>query len=135
METLEIKQAEKKISATEVNLAGSSFTMACLNNARFEDVALVGVKITNANLSDLEIDGAQLGGAFIHNIGMPPEGHPFFDPNAKQRPLKFENCDLNNSTFTSCDLSGVSISCCNITGMQINGILVEELLKAYENRG
>jgi uncharacterized protein YjbI with pentapeptide repeats len=54
------------------------------------DIAATNVKISDANLSDLEIEGAQLGGAYIHNIGMPPKGHPFYDENAKQRPLKFE---------------------------------------------
>ena len=32
------------------------------------------MKIINANLSDLEIEGAQLGGAYIHNIGMTING-------------------------------------------------------------
>jgi uncharacterized protein YjbI with pentapeptide repeats len=89
------------------------------------------VKIEDANLSDLEIEGAQLGGAYIHNIGMPPKGHPMYDPEAKQRPLRFENCDLNNSTITNCNLSGVSISDCKLYGVTINGILVEDLLEHY----
>ncbi|MDB4920125.1 pentapeptide repeat-containing protein [Mucilaginibacter sp.] len=100
-----------------------------MNNASIEDVSATGVKIMDANLSDLEIEGAQLGGAYIHNIGMPPEGHPAYDPAAKQRPLKFENCDLNGSNIINCDLSNVNITECNLTGMKINGILVEDLLK------
>ncbi|HEY2582621.1 MAG TPA: pentapeptide repeat-containing protein [Mucilaginibacter sp.] len=107
-------------------------TKACIDNSYFNDIRAVSVKIVNANLSDLEIEGAQLGGAYIHNIGMPPKGHPFYDPNAKQRPLKFENCDLNNSIIADCNLSGVTIDDCNLGEMKINGILVDDLLKAYK---
>ena len=102
-----------------------------LDDSYFNDISAKNLKIINANLSDLEIEGAQLGGAYIHNIGMPPKGHPFYDPDAKQRPLQFEDCDLNGTTIEKCNLSGVSISNCDLTGMRINGILVEDLLKAY----
>jgi hypothetical protein len=107
---------------------------AMLNGSQFRDVAMTNIKITDANLSDLEIEGAQLGGAYIHNIGMPPKGHPMYDPEARQRPLKFENCDLAASSFTNCDLSGVSLSNCNLAGMTIDGIGVEALLIAYKNK-
>ncbi|MRS60035.1 hypothetical protein [Larkinella terrae] len=92
---------------------------------------MAGSKITNADLSDLEIDGAQLGGAYIHNIGMPPESHPNYDPAARQRPLRFENCHLEGSTLTGGSLKDVEVTDCALTGMRINGILVEKLLEAY----
>jgi len=73
-----------------------------------------------------------MGGAYLRNIGMPREGHPLYDPNnIKQRPVKFENCDLNNSKITNCNLSNVDIEESNITGMKINGINIEDLLKHY----
>ena len=105
---------------------------AMIDDSYFDDISAKNIKIVNANLSDLEIEGAQLGGAFIHNIGMPPKGHPFYDPEAKQRPLKFENCELSGSSITNCNLSGMSIADCNLSGMTINGILVEDMLKAYK---
>jgi uncharacterized protein YjbI with pentapeptide repeats len=122
MEKIEIKEDRKIIEARN----------AMLNGSYFNDVAMADVKIINANLSDLEIEGAQLGGAYIHNIGMPPKGHPMYDAEAKQRPMRFEDCDLNSSTITNCNLSGVSISDCNLSGMTINGILVEDLLENYK---
>ncbi|MFA6083133.1 pentapeptide repeat-containing protein [Mucilaginibacter sp.] len=131
METIEIKKDNKQIIASESMLEDSKFTMVCLNRTQMKDIAATNVKISDANLSNLEIEGAQLGGAYIHNIGMPPEGHPFYDPNARQRPLKFENCDLNGSEIINCDLSNVTLSNCNTAGMTINGILVDDLLKAY----
>jgi len=124
METIKIKEAVKVLEVTRAMLDGSTFN----------DVAMKSVKITNANLSDLEIEGAQLGGAFIHNVGMPPAGHPLYDATAKQRALRFEDCYLANTTITNCNLSGIVIDDCNVTGMKINGILLEDLLDAY-NKG
>lgn len=121
MNKIEIKEDCKIIIANK----------AMLNESYFNDVSMANVKITNANLSDLEIEGAQLGGAFVHNIGMPPKGHPMYDPNARQRPLRFEDCDLNNSTFINCDFRGVALSECQIDGMKINGIPVVDLLTEY----
>jgi len=118
MDTIEIKEECKVIIAKN----------AMLNNSDFFDVAMANVKIVNANLSDLEIEGAQLGGAYIHNIGMPPKNHPMYDPEARQRPLLFEDCDLHGSKFTNCDLSDVELADCNIKGLKINGKLIEELI-------
>lgn len=116
---------------------------ACIDNSDFEDVSATGLKIRDANLSGLEINGAQMGGAYIHSIGMPPPGHPAYKPNTAHNPLKFEDCNLQNSTITNCKLSGViiedcnlsglTIEDCNIQGMKIFGILVEDLLREYKN--
>jgi len=132
MEQIEINDARKQILVTNSCIDNSKFICGSLQSLYFEDINMSGTKITNANLSDLEIEGAQMGGAYIHNIGLPPEGHPFYDPNAKQRPLRFEDCNLSNSSITNCNLSSVEISDCNLSGMKINGIPVDELLKAYK---
>ena len=124
MDTIEIKEDCKVIIAKN----------AMLNNSDFFDVAMANVKIMNANLSDLEIEGAQLGGAYFHNVGMPPKDHRMYDREARQRPLRFEDCDLHRSIFTNCDLSGVELADCNITGLKINGILIEELINQYTVR-
>jgi uncharacterized protein YjbI with pentapeptide repeats len=127
-EKLTIIETAKVIDAKYSHLDGSTFGMLKMSNASFNDVDLTKLKIINANLSELEIEGAQLGGAYIHNIGMPPEGHPAYDPAAKQRPLRFEDCELSHSTINNCNLQGVAITDCNINGMTINGILIEDLL-------
>ncbi|WP_184545293.1 pentapeptide repeat-containing protein [Mucilaginibacter sp. FT3.2] len=131
-EKVTITQTAKVIDARYSRLDGSTFVMLKMSNTTFNDVDLSKLKIINANLSDLEIEDAQLGGAYIHNIGMPPIGHPAYDANIKQRPLRFEDCDLNQSTITNCNLQGVTISNCNTTGMTINGIAVDDLLKNYQ---
>ena len=104
---------------------------AMIDDSSFEDIIAKNIKITDANLSDLEIEGAQIGGAFIHNIGMPPKGHPFYDPDARQRPIRFEDCDLRNTTITNSNLENLVIDGCDVEGMKINGILLDDLLKAY----
>jgi uncharacterized protein YjbI with pentapeptide repeats len=151
MERIEVKQAEKQLDVRESRIDGSQFVMVMLSKGHFENVDMTGTKIMNANLSNLEIEGAQIGGAYIHNIGMPPKDHPMYDPAAKMRPAKFEDCYLADSTFhncnlgglaftdcnlsgaalTDCDLSGATLTDCNVKGMTINGISVDELLKAY----
>ena len=83
---IEIIETKKILDVKRSSIEDSKFVMLCMDRSHFEDVSAKAVKITDANLSDLEIEGAQLGGAYIHNIGMPPEGHPMYDPAAKQRP-------------------------------------------------
>ncbi|RXZ80970.1 pentapeptide repeat-containing protein [Paenibacillaceae bacterium] len=129
----EVIEDVRKLFVRYADISGSQFICNRAEGLYFENVSLAGSKITDANLSDLEIDGAQIGGAYFHNIGMPPEGHPKHDSSSKQKPAKFENCDLNNSTITNCDLSHVEINDCNISGLKINGILVEALLQKYNN--
>jgi uncharacterized protein YjbI with pentapeptide repeats len=151
MERLEIKQTNKQLDVKEADLSKSQIFMAMLKDCHFENVTLAGTKIMDADLSDLEIEGAQIGGGYIHNIGMPPKGHPMYDPAAKMRPVVFEDCALIGSIFQNCNMSGVTVTdcnlggvtiadCnlsgvalrdCNITGMTIEGIPVEELLQAY----
>ncbi|MEX6688999.1 pentapeptide repeat-containing protein [Danxiaibacter flavus] len=129
----QITGAPQKLKVSATSISDSTFQQVCGERLLFNDVSLIGTKITNANLSDLEIEGAQLGGAYLHNIGMPPKGHPGYDENARQRPLTFEKCDLSNSKIKHCDLSGVEISDCKISNAKINGIYVEELLKSYND--
>ncbi|MBD2871143.1 pentapeptide repeat-containing protein [Paenibacillus arenilitoris] len=132
MEQLDVTNAMKRIAVTNACVAGSTFVNVDAGRLHMENINLSGTKITDANMSDLEIDGAQLGGAYIHNIGLPPEGHPNYEPGKTQRPLRFENCMLNGSTIADCDLSGVELTNCTMTGLTIDGIPVEELLEAYK---
>ncbi|MCQ6559573.1 LamG-like jellyroll fold domain-containing protein [Paenibacillus mendelii] len=117
----------------EVSLPGLSMECVDLHRTRIHNVDFSESKISDANLSDLEIDGAQLGGAYIHNIGLPPKGHPAYVEGSQQRPLLFENCDLHGSEIRDCNLRGVSIQSCSLQGMTIDGISVEALLEAYRN--
>lgn len=135
MDKLEIINAKKQLVINDVCMDGSTFTNVCGKALLWDDVNLTGTKIKNANLSDLEIKGAQLGGAHFQHIGLPSKEHAHHDPDARQRPLRFDCCDLNNSSITNCDLSSVEIKNCVLEGMKINGIEVTELLKVFEASG
>ncbi|GGH07882.1 pentapeptide repeat-containing protein [Mucilaginibacter phyllosphaerae] len=131
MELVEIINCQKQLNVYEARIERSTIRMSCINELLMEDVSATNVTILDANLSDLEINGAQMGGAYLHNIGMPPKGHLYHDPKAKHRPLKFEDCDLEGSTISNCNLTNVTLTGCNLTGTTINGIPVTDLLKAY----
>ena len=134
MEKITITHAKRMLVIEDVCMDGSTFTNVCGKALKWDDVNLTGTIIKNANLSDLTIKGAQLGGAHFQHIGLPSSGHPHHDPVARQRPLRFESCDLNNSSILDCDLTGVEINNCKLEGMKINGIEVTELFKVYESK-
>jgi uncharacterized protein YjbI with pentapeptide repeats len=131
-EIITIKETQKVLDVKCAVISGTTLEQVMMNNASFRDVCITNLKIEDANLSDLEIQYAQLGGAYIHDIGMPLEGHPAYDPNVKQRPLRFENCYLAGSTITNCNLNNVEISDCDLSGMTIDGVEVTELLKTCQ---
>ncbi|WP_201008920.1 VOC family protein [Paenibacillus glycanilyticus] len=126
----------EEVSFRNTSLLNFRVECADLSDAKFKDVNMSRMFITDANLSDLEIDGAQLGGAFIHNIGLPTKGHPAYrEDQGRQRPLRFEMCELAGSTITSSDLSGIHIQGCNIEGLTIDGVDISKLLKRYQSEG
>ena len=124
----------QKLQVSESVLSGSRFQNVRMDGLVMENVDLHGARIHDANLSDLEIGDAQLGGALFRHIGLPPPGTPNHVPGAKQRPLRFEECDLSGSVIKSSDLTGVAISGCKLKGMTIDGIPVEEMLRLYRER-
>lgn len=114
--------------AENANLSGSRFHDVNLSGAEFDDVNLSNASFHDINLSDITVTAVQIGGARFKHIGLPPCAP------GKQRPLSFEEADLNSSTFTKCDLSGVKISDCNTDGMTIDGMAVSDLLAAYRSK-
>lgn len=133
-EELEINNSWKRIKANQACFDHSSFVQTGAMNMYFEDVSLVGTKIINANLSNLEIRDAQMGGASFSNIGSPEEGDLHYNPETAGKQIRFENCNLKGTTFIDCDLSNMDIHNCNISGMKINGIDLEQLLAAKESK-
>jgi uncharacterized protein YjbI with pentapeptide repeats len=115
----------------DVNLSRAVFNDVNLSGVVFDDVNLAHARIHNVNLSDAQISAVNLGGTVFKHLGPPldPDGRQ-----QRQRPVTFEEATLCDSTFRNVDLSHVTIVDCNLQGMTINGILVAELLKAYENR-
>lgn len=108
------------------NLRNCQFHNVNLSKADFNDVNLSIAKFHNINLSYVKISAAQMGGAKFKHIGLPRGSK------GKQRPLKFEECDLNGTVISKCDLSNVKIRHCNVEGMTIDGILVTDLMASYK---
>lgn len=112
--------------ALHAKLTGSRFEDVCLGDTEFDNVSLVRAKLHNINLSDITVTAAQIGGASFKHIGLPPGSK------GKQHPLRFEDADLNGTTFLKCDLSGVKVDDCNTKGMKIDGIPVADMMAAYK---
>src|SRR6478735_5980697 len=72
MEHITITDSSKQLHVQKSYLDESMFSQVSLQRVSFNDVTLAGSTIVNANLSDLQVEGAQLGGARFKNIGMPP---------------------------------------------------------------
>lgn len=121
--------------AKDANLSGSRFENVNLTQTRihnvnlskseFDDINLSGTTFFDINFSDVKFSAAQFGGVQFKHIGLPPGS------TEKQRPISFEECDLNSSVFEKCDLRGVEIRACQVEGMKIDGIPVQDLLEAY----
>ena len=114
--------------AEHADISGSRFHDVNLAQAEFDDVNMTQVRFHNINMSDITVSAVQMGGAKFRHIGLPPGSKE------KQRPLSFEEADLNGTTISKCDLSNVKIENCNCEGMTIDGVLVTELLAAYKQK-
>ncbi|MFD0670949.1 hypothetical protein [Cohnella sp. GCM10027633] len=125
----------EKLTAKFSFMKGSEFDCVELSDSKFTNVNMARILIKDANLSDLEIFEAQLGGAYIHGIGLPPVGHPAYrEDQGEQRPMRFEQCEMAGSTIKSCNLKNVTIEDCEIEGLTINGINIAELIGRLHNQ-
>jgi uncharacterized protein YjbI with pentapeptide repeats len=124
----------QKLEVTNSNISHSKFENCRAEGVTFRNVGMPRLSFEDADLSDLQIRGAQLGGALFRHIGLPPPDHPTHVAGARQRPMRFEECDLNGSTIKDSDLTGVAITGCKMQGMTIDGIRVSELLAAYREK-
>jgi uncharacterized protein YjbI with pentapeptide repeats len=117
--------------ALHAKLTGSRFEDVCLGDAEFDNVSLVRAKLHNINLSDITVTAAQMGGAKFKHIGPPPDKD---GKQERQRPITFEEMMLCDSTFRKVDLSNVKVIDCDVTGMTIDGVLVTDLIAAYNDQ-
>ena len=115
--------------ARMADISGSVFQDVNLAGAEFENVNMSQARLHDINLSDVTISAANLGGAHFRHIGPAP------DPSGKQerqKAITFEEAQLGDSTFRKVDLSNVKIIDCNLQGMTIDGVLVTDLIAAYQ---
>ena len=115
----------------DVNLGEATFDNVNLSGATFENVNMSRIRVHDVNLSDLELSAANLGGAHFKHIGPAPD---MTGKQARQKAVTFEEATLCDSTFRKVDLSNVKLIDCQMDGMTIDGILVSDLLSAYQQR-
>jgi hypothetical protein len=117
--------AAEALKTEYTNMAGAHFHKVNLAGADFDDVNLSNARFHKATLSNADFSAVDLGGAVFRHIGPPPA---LDGKQPRQRPVRFEEMMLCDSTFRKVDLSNVRITDCDLTGMTINGVLATELL-------
>lgn len=105
-----------------INLEGSGFDNINMSKTIFHDINMHLAKFVEVGLWEIEVYKCALGGAYFHDITM--------DLGKSNR---FENCELNGTSFLNCNLSNVDIKDCDISGLTINGVSIEALLENYNN--
>ena len=106
------------------DISDSQFRHVNMSGAVFEDVNLSGAKFFNINLRDADIGAVDFGGASFScmNTGEDRE----------RRPVVFNSIELDDCTIRNSFFRNTKIINCDLTGMTIDGVLVTEMVKAYE---
>jgi uncharacterized glyoxalase superfamily protein PhnB len=78
----------------------------------------------------LVVDDADLSGSQFLNVKL--EGVDFHDVN--MRGAMFRDVRLAGAAFSNVDLSDVSITQANTSGLTVDGVLLSDLIRAYQNR-
>ncbi len=104
----------EKYEVENKDITGSKFRHVNMSGAVFDDV----------NLRNAEIGAVDFGGASFScmNTG---ECYP-------KRPAVFKNLELDDCTIEKCYFRNTKLVNCDLTGMTIDGVLVTDMLKAYE---
>ena len=92
---------------SRADMAASDFDGVNLTGSRFYAV-LSGARFLDCSMSGAQFDDVNLSGTTFNNV------------------------NLAGVSVTNANLTGLSISDANLSGMLINGILVSDLLAAYE---
>lgn len=99
------------------DMTGSNFDGVNLTEARFYAV-LARATFTDTDLGDAVFDDVNLSGATLNNVNLSE--------------IAVTDANLSNATFAGVSLVNASIKDADLTGMRINGVLVTDLLAAYE---
>jgi uncharacterized protein YjbI with pentapeptide repeats len=110
-------QAMRAAHYRRSDMTGSNFDGVNLSDARFYAV-LSRAKFTDTNLNDAVFDDVNLAGARFNNVSLAG--------------IAVTDANLSGATFDGVNLTNTSIKNTDLAGMRINGILVTDLLAAYE---
>lgn len=91
-------------------MVGATFIRVSLENARISDSHAMGAVFDDCDARRLTFENVNLAGARFHDV------------------------NLSDATIESANLTGLTITRATLDGMTINGILVTDLLDAWDAR-
>ena len=110
------------------------FTVSSVWLARLGPPPFAGKNTFSMNIRDtketLLVTNADLSRSSFTDVNL--HEARFADVNLSK--AQFADINLSGSKFSGGNLSRVEIDDCNVTGMRIQGVLVSDLLEAYQNR-
>ncbi|OXM17069.1 pentapeptide repeat-containing protein [Paenibacillus herberti] len=109
-----------KTRFVNINLESSKFDDINMSKAFFHNINMHLAKFNEIGLWEIEVGQCEMGGAYFHDIKSDGKSN------------RFENVELNGTSFLNCNLSNVDIKDCDIKGLKINGVSIEELLEQYQ---
>ena len=107
---MESKIKSGKHLSQHTQLTGSCFNDVCLSDAHFDDVSLANAQFHDVNMNKAMFSYVNFASVLV------------------------ADSQFKSSTFIKCDLCDIQLIDCTITGMKINGIDVEEMIKAYNEK-
>ncbi|KGP90620.1 acetyltransferase [Pontibacillus chungwhensis BH030062] len=113
-----------KASITNSNLEQIHYTNCNMRQSEFRNINFRQASFADLNLAHSKFEFVSLGGVHFSSTDLGEE----------DAPISFNKCDLKQGTIEQCDLSGLKVVDSLVDGMTINGIRVDDLLAAYEER-
>lgn len=113
----------RKTEFVNADLAESDFNFTNMWKSEFVNVGLDESVFSCISLNNAYFEFASLGGTKFCNTVLGWDG--------EQKPISFTACNLEGCVIKNSNLAKMEITECNIAGMKIDGILVEDLIKAY----
>lgn len=97
-----------RLDIDNMYLCGSRLTRVSLKDSEVRDAVMAGMRFEDVRMTGMDIENANLTGTKFHNV------------------------NLSDVTISCANLSNLAISDADLTGMTIDGILVSDLLKKWD---
>ena len=95
----------------------AAFNNVFLDGAHFSHMSMKGARFKLVNMKEVSIDELSMEGSVFEDVTLSN--------------CTMDRVNLHGTVIKESDLKGVEIACCGYQGMTIEGVEVEELIKAY----
>ena len=123
---MKLENAKESITVINADISGSNFDNVRATDFTMNNINLAGMNISDANMTEVNIDGAQWGGGRFRYIGYGNKSQPEVEFN--KEPVQFTCCNLEQGLFSECNFTNVKLDNCNISGLVINGVDIEAII-------